>query len=75
MIQCISLGRKKGYIQLVRADDSPRRFHLAGRVGAFVKERVCRMVISGPRREASKPGSYFSPAGPRRHPAEAVPSS
>ena len=67
LIQCISLGRKKGYIQLVRADDTPRRFHLAGRLGAFVKERVCRMVISGPRREASKPGSYFSPAGPHRH--------
>ena len=75
LIQCISLGRKKGYIQLVRADDTPRRFHLAGRVGAFVKERVCRMVISGPRKEASKPGSYFSPAGPHRHPAEAVTSS
>jgi NADH dehydrogenase FAD-containing subunit len=74
LIQCISLGRKKGYIQLVRADDTPRRFHLAGRIGAFVKERVCRMVISGPRKEASKPGSYHSPGGPRRHPAEAVPA-
>ena len=74
LIQCISLGRKKGYIQLVRADDTPRRFHLAGRIGAFVKERVCRMVISGPRKEASKPGSYFSPAGPHRRPAEAVTS-
>ncbi len=76
LIQCISLGRKKGYIQLVRADDTPRRFHLAGRIGAFVKERVCRMVISGPRREACKPGSYLSPAGPHRQPgAEAVVAS
>jgi NADH dehydrogenase FAD-containing subunit len=65
LIQCISLGRQAGYIQLVRADDTPRRFHLAGRIGAVVKERVCRMVISGPRKEATKPGSYLSPGGPR----------
>ncbi len=65
LIQCISLGRRKGYIQLVRADDTPRRPHLAGRLGAFVKERVCRLVVSGPRKEARKPGSSFSPSGPR----------
>jgi len=77
LIQCISLGRKKGYIQLVGADDRPRRFHLGGRIGAFVKERVCRLVVSGPRKEARKPGSYFSPAGPHRHtrPVAAVPAS
>jgi NADH dehydrogenase FAD-containing subunit len=77
LIQCISLGRKRGYIQLVAADDTPRRLHLAGRLGAYVKERVCRMVVSGPRKEAHKPGSYFSPAGPRpRHRTTAgVPAS
>jgi NADH dehydrogenase FAD-containing subunit len=77
LIQCISLGRRKGYIQLVAADDTPRRLHLAGRLGAYVKERVCRMVVSGPRKEAYRPGSYFSPAGPRpRHRATAgVPAS
>ncbi len=31
VIQCISLGRKNGYIQVVRPDDTPRAFHLGGR--------------------------------------------
>jgi NADH dehydrogenase FAD-containing subunit len=75
LIQCISLGRGNGYIQLVRADDTPRRLHLAGRVGAVVKERVCRMVVSGPRKEATKPGSYFSPGGPRARSIASVGSS
>jgi NADH dehydrogenase len=64
VLQCVSLGRKRGYIQVVRADDSPRRFHVAGRLGATVKEKICRMVIDAPRRESTHPGAYSWPKGP-----------
>ena len=40
--QCISLGRRDGLIQLVRADDRPTRTVLTGRSAAVVKEYVCR---------------------------------
>jgi NADH dehydrogenase len=56
--QCISLGRKRGYIQLVNADDSPRRLHIGGAVGAKMKEAVCRRVIEAPARESTHPGTY-----------------
>jgi NADH dehydrogenase FAD-containing subunit len=65
IVQCISLGRGRGYIQAVRADDSPRPLHLAGRPAAMVKETICAMVLEAPRKERTKPGSYSSPKGPR----------
>ncbi|WP_206751965.1 NAD(P)/FAD-dependent oxidoreductase [Kribbella sp. VKM Ac-2568] len=65
VVQCISLGRRRGYIQAVRADDSPRPFHLGGRPAAMVKETICAMVLDAPRNERTKPGSYTSPKGPR----------
>ena len=34
VIQCISLGRKKGYIQVVRNDDTPRALHVRWAVAA-----------------------------------------
>ena len=63
-VQCISLGRKRGYIQAVQADDTPRPFHLSGRPAAWFKEYICRLVVTGPRKERTKPGAYRSPAGP-----------
>jgi NADH:ubiquinone reductase (H+-translocating) len=66
VIQCLSLGRHDGYIQLVHSDDSPRRLHLSGSLGAKVKEMICKLVVSGPRKERAKPGSYWAPAGPPR---------
>ena len=65
-VQCISLGRKKGYIQLVRADDTPRRLHVGGRLGARIKEKICEMVVSSPKAEAMRPGAYSWPKGPKR---------
>ncbi|TFC93923.1 hypothetical protein E3T28_16115 [Cryobacterium sinapicolor] len=66
LIQCFSLGRKAGYIQFVRADDTPRHMHIAGKLGATIKESICRMVVSGPQKEITKPNSYFTPKGPKR---------
>lgn len=64
-IRCLSLGRRSGYIQHVTPDDLPRRMWISGPLGAWVKERICVGVISGIEKERTKPGSYFSPSGPR----------
>lgn len=64
ILQCVGLGRKNGYIQVVRADDSPRRLHIGGRAGAAVKNMVCTMVVGAPVKESSKPGAYRWPKGP-----------
>jgi NADH dehydrogenase len=64
LVHCISLGRRVGYIQLVRRDDSPRQWHLGGRPGAIIKEAVCSMVLEAPRKERTRPGSYSTLKGP-----------
>jgi NADH:ubiquinone reductase (H+-translocating) len=43
--QCVSLGRRDGLIQFVRADDSPREVVLTGRVAALYKELVVRLAL------------------------------
>ncbi|GAB2485466.1 NAD(P)/FAD-dependent oxidoreductase [Nocardiopsis aegyptia] len=40
LLQCVSLGRRDGLVQFVRADDSPRAFLLTGRTAALVKEYI-----------------------------------
>lgn len=65
LVQCIALGRRNGYIQIVRADDTPRPFHLGGRLAALVKEKICTMVVSVPVREREQAGTYSWPRGPR----------
>jgi NADH dehydrogenase FAD-containing subunit len=65
LIQCLSLGRKKGYVQVVRADDRPRSLHVGGRAGARIKETVCSMTIDSAAKESRKPGAYWSPRGPK----------
>ena len=67
IMQCLSLGRKRGYIQFMRADDTPRPLHLNGRLGASVKEIICRMVVNAPRKERRKPGAYRAIQGPRHN--------
>ncbi|MFI6364639.1 NAD(P)/FAD-dependent oxidoreductase [Nocardia sp. NPDC050630] len=42
ILQCISLGRRDGVIQALRADDSPGRIVLTGRTAAVFKEQVVR---------------------------------
>ncbi|EME17381.1 NAD(P)/FAD-dependent oxidoreductase [Rhodococcus triatomae] len=44
-LQCVSLGRADGVVQVVRRDDSPRQLVLRGRGGAWVKERICRGTV------------------------------
>ena len=63
--QCVSLGRSDGMVQFVRADDSPVRFHLHGRLAAVQKEIICRMTLRWIRGEAKRSGAYTWPKGPR----------
>ncbi|MFD0365276.1 NAD(P)/FAD-dependent oxidoreductase [Nocardia sp. GCM10030253] len=42
VFQCLSLGRRDGVIQFLRADDAPGRTVLTGRTGAWFKEQVVR---------------------------------
>jgi NADH:ubiquinone reductase (H+-translocating) len=75
VIQCISLGRKNGYIQVVRADDTPRPLHVGGRAGAVIKEKICRLVVDSPNKERTSPGTYSWPKGPSRSAAARMTSS
>jgi NADH dehydrogenase len=73
LLQCLSLGRKDGHIQLVRPDDSARAGRLTGRSAAWVKERICRLVVDGPTKERHRPGAYRTVKGPPRSAAAAPP--
>ncbi|CAM5315357.1 Dehydrogenase OS=Streptomyces antimycoticus OX=68175 GN=SANT12839_087010 PE=3 SV=1 [Streptomyces antimycoticus] len=53
----MSLGRRDGLIQLVRADDSPRERVLRGGLAARAKERVVRSTVSMLRLAARRPGA------------------
>ncbi|WP_250853807.1 NAD(P)/FAD-dependent oxidoreductase [Streptomyces malaysiensis] len=55
--QCVSLGRRDGLIQLVRADDSPRETVLRGGPAARFKEQVVRTTVRGLRLAARRPGA------------------
>jgi len=72
--QCVSLGRRGGVVQLVRADDAPRQLVVGGRVGAVIKELVCRYAAGSPRWERRRPGLYRPVPGPapRRAPGAVV---
>jgi NADH:ubiquinone reductase (H+-translocating) len=65
LLQCVGLGGKNGYIQVVRADDTPRPLHIGGRAGAAVKEMICAMVADAPVKESGQPGAYRWPKGPK----------
>ncbi|MDF5757859.1 FAD-dependent oxidoreductase [Spongiactinospora sp. TRM90649] len=66
IIQCISLGRRDGVIQMVRGDDSPTERVLTGRSAAWVKEQICRFAFGSLGGERRLRGSYMWLKGPRR---------
>ncbi|MYV67140.1 FAD-dependent oxidoreductase [Streptomyces sp. SID2131] len=55
--QCISLGRQEGIFQFARRDTAVR-FHIDGRAGARLKEKVCAGIVGHLAGEAGAPGSY-----------------
>lgn len=63
---CTSLGRRAGIFQLGRKDDTMVNIYIGGRVGARLKEAICKGTVWGLRREGRKPGSSFwFKGGPR----------
>jgi NADH:ubiquinone reductase (H+-translocating) len=56
--KCISLGRKRGLVQMLHSDDAPKDLIFTGRTGAFIKEMICRFTIFMLRMERLRPGSY-----------------
>jgi NADH:ubiquinone reductase (H+-translocating) len=54
-VQCVSLGRHDGLIQLVHADDSPRQQIITGRAAAAAKEQVARSTVRALRLAARHP--------------------
>ncbi len=61
--RCISLGRKRGLVQFVSADDTPQERVLTGRLGGLVKEMICRFTVWSVRMERVVPKSYRYPQG------------
>lgn len=45
VLQCISLGRHGGLVQMVNPNDSPREQVISGRAGALIKEVICRSTV------------------------------
>lgn len=65
LVQCLSLGRRDGYVQVVRADDTATALALTGRLGARFKEAICRMTVDATKKERDRPGAYWGPKGPK----------
>lgn len=59
--QCISVGRKRGVIVWVDADDKPTGKLVTGRAGAVLKELVCKFVMGALRLERLFGGLYSWP--------------
>lgn len=55
--QCLSLGRRVGIFQFSRRNDTAVRLHVGGRLGARIKEFVCRGTVKQLAYEARKPGA------------------
>jgi NADH dehydrogenase len=45
LIRCISLGRRRGLVQFVDADDRPQPRIITGTAGALIKESICRYAF------------------------------
>jgi NADH dehydrogenase FAD-containing subunit len=56
--QCISLGRSAGIFQFGNKSDVAVWFHIDGRLGAKMKEGVCKGIPKHLAEEAHKPGGY-----------------
>jgi NADH dehydrogenase len=62
----VSLGRRAAVIQWAHKDDTPMKVYFGGRLGAALKEAVCKGTVWGIRHEARKPGSAFWVKGGKR---------
>lgn len=60
-IWCVSLGRKGALVQLVNGNDTPQERIITGRMGAMIKEGICRGTVLVLHAERYLPGSYPMP--------------
>lgn len=72
--QCISLGRGAGIFQFAGKDDTAKGFHIGGRLGAKVKEFICRETLKQLVEEGLRPGSYSWRTNDSRRHLPAAPS-
>ncbi|MER7962300.1 NAD(P)/FAD-dependent oxidoreductase [Streptomyces ardesiacus] len=56
--QCISLGRRTGIFQFGNRSDVAVWLHVDGRLGARMKEAVCKGILKHLSDEAHRPGGY-----------------
>lgn len=63
LVHCMSLGRKRGLVQFVYADDSPKDRVITGRLAAFIKETICRYTLFSIRQQSYAPNFYIVPSG------------
>jgi NADH:ubiquinone reductase (H+-translocating) len=61
VIQCISLGRSNGLIQMVNPDDTARNKIITGKSAAFFKEQICRFTVWSLIQDRYLPGSFQYP--------------
>lgn len=61
VMQCVSLGRRRGVVTFVDPDDKPTGRTIRGRRAALVKEGICRMVLGALRLERWLSGLYAWP--------------
>lgn len=57
-LQCISLGRHEAMVQMVDGYDRPQERIITGRLGALVKESICRFTLAALHWERRWPGLY-----------------
>jgi NADH dehydrogenase FAD-containing subunit len=69
VIRCVSLGRRDGLVQFTTWNDVPRPRVWTGRLGAFVKEMICRMTYWVVKGELSTGIRLYHWATPPRRPA------
>ncbi|MEV0316889.1 NAD(P)/FAD-dependent oxidoreductase [Streptomyces sp. NPDC050658] len=55
--QCVSLGRRAGILQLTKPDDTAKKYYVAGRAGARLKETICKSIPWQLGFESRRPGS------------------
>jgi NADH:ubiquinone reductase (H+-translocating) len=75
LLQCISLGRRRGLVQFVNVDDSPQDRVVTGATAGFVKESICRYTVWSLDLERWLPGSYTWPRSELLWSAQSVTNS
>ncbi|MBZ0300356.1 MAG: FAD-dependent oxidoreductase [Anaerolineae bacterium] len=57
VVQCVSLGRRRGLLQFVHPDDSPKERIVTGRMGAIAKEMIVQYAYRSLPAERILPGA------------------